>query len=325
MNAFGKTELDGSLDLNRLSTVLNSLSKQPRYTLMRGVARFDALRTLVAGARRLKHRGQMQEFLKDCEQRWSTSCFPGLDREKFLHDLRGEGIAFGLTLPKSCVAEIREWADQQSCYADREPTLGFKLADRAQAESKLGKPILLAQYFNAATNCPAIRRLISDPVLRWVAANYLGSLPTFVGANLWWTFPVMALESDRAKHAHVFHRDVDDFRFFKFFFYLTDVSEGEGAHVCVIASHRNPPRVRIGDRWNIRRYSDNEITSTYPPGQIHEIRGAAGTGFAENTLCVHKGSTPRSEARLLLQLQFALFDYGAMHDRREPQTLGNLT
>ena len=41
---------------------------------------------------------------------------------------------------------------------------------------------------------------------------------------------------------------------------------------------------------------------------------AAGTGFAENTLCIHKGSTPRATPRLLLQLQYALFDYGAMND-----------
>jgi hypothetical protein len=59
----------------------------------------------------------------------------------------------------------------------------------------------------------------------------------------------------------------------------------------------------------------------FAPASILEICGAAGTGFAENTLCVHKGRTPSREPRLLLQLQYALFDYGVMHDRRAPAAL----
>ena len=54
------------------------------------------------------------------------------------------------------------------------------------------------------------------------------------------------------------------------------------------------------------------------------LTSTAGTGFAENTLCVHKGMTPTRAPRLLLQLQFALYDYGVMHDRRDPATLRRL-
>lgn len=310
--------------MSRFTTVLNSLATQPSYTLMRGAARFSSVRTLVAGTRSALHDARTQEFLVACEKRVAESWFTNLDRTDFVQRLRDEGIAFGLRLPQTVVEEIRAWADQQPCYADRDPALGFRLNERSAAEQRVGKPILLAQYFNTTTECPAISRLAADPVLRWVAASYLGSLPSFAGANLWWTFPVHAREADREKHAHVYHRDVDDFRFFKFFFYLTDVVAGEGAHVCVVASHRHPPELKAWDRWNIRRYSDDEIRSTYPSDLVREICGDAGTGFAENTLCIHKGSTPKHEARLLLQLQFALFDYGAMHDRRAPQTLAQI-
>jgi hypothetical protein len=89
----------------------------------------------------------------------------------------------------------------------------------------------------------------------------------------------------------------------------------------VVASHRSPPALRASDRWTIRRYSDEEITRQYPAADIREICGEAGTGFAENTLCVHKGRTPESRARLLLQVQFAMFDYGFMHDERKPAQL----
>src|SRR6185312_10304249 len=107
----------------------------------------------------------------------------------------------------------------------------------------------------------------------------------------------------------------------KFFFYLTPVKQSDGAHVCVIASHLKPPLIRAGDRWKLRRYSDAEIESFFGAEQILEICGPAGSGFAENTLCLHKGRTPTEGARLLLQLQFALFDYGVMHDRRDASAL----
>ena len=74
----------------------------------------------------------------------------------------------------------------------------------------------------------------------------------------------------------------------------------------------------------IRRYADAEIEQTYDPVAIREICGQAGTGFAENTLCIHKGRTPVRHPRLLLQLQFAMFDYGVMHDRRRQQDLSLL-
>ncbi|MDM0039465.1 hypothetical protein QTH89_23705 [Variovorax sp. J22G21] len=249
------------------------------------------------------------------------SLFGQIDRTAFVQRLREDGAAFGLRLPQALSSELVEYASKHACFADRQVDCGFHLGARPGAESKLGKPILVAQYFNAATQCPAIGLLLQDPLLQWIAGTYLESVPTFVGANLWWTFPVQALEEDRDRHAHLFHRDVDDFRFFKFFFYLTDVKAGDGAHVYVVGSHRRPPMLRLGDRWNIRRYSDAEVRECFAPDRIVEICGAAGTGFAENTLCVHKGLTPIREPRLLLQLQYALFDYGAMHDRRDSSAL----
>lgn len=305
----------------RLRAILTTLQAHPRYALMRAVARFATVRKAVHGTRRALHRTRLQRYLAERVREIASSPFAGLSREAFVAQLREDGVAEGLRLPATDVAEIRAFAAKTPCYADREPNHGFMLTDRERAEARLGKPILLAQYFNVAEQCDAVRRLRDDPCLQWLAGQYLESIPRFVGANLWWTFPVDALEEDRDRHAHLFHRDVDDFSFFKFFFYLTDVHAGEGAHVCVRASHRRPPGRSRTDRWKLRRYSDGEIQQAYPPEDIVEICGPAGTGFAENTLCVHKGLTPPSEARLLLQLQYALFDYGAMHDRRGSEEL----
>jgi hypothetical protein len=291
------------------------LHEHPRYTLMRSLARFSAVRHGVVGARRVTQARALRRFLQECQSRISTSVFDGLKADEFVSELDENGVALGLRLPGTMVDEILDFAARNPCYADREPSRGFMLERRSQAELSIRKSILLAQYFNTERQCGAIGKLMRDPVLQSIAGRYLGSVPALVGVNLWWTFPVNASAEDRDRHAHLFHRDVDDFRFFKFFFYLTDVPPGEGAHVCVKSSHVDPPVTRPSDRWLLRRYSDSEIERKYTAGKILEICGPAGTGFAENTLCIHKGRTPTSKSRLTLHLQFALFDYGVAHDR----------
>ncbi|AQQ67509.1 hypothetical protein Mag101_07560 [Microbulbifer agarilyticus] len=307
--------------LNRVRRIFRGLHLQPGYTLMRWVARFELVRNVVSWAHGLVNARKRSEYRQDCKLRFESTVFKDLDSERMVRDLNQAGVAFGLKLPSDVVDGIRSYATNAVCYADRNPACGFTLDTRSDAESKLEKPILVAQYFNAARDCPEIQQLINDPVIRGVASDYLGSVPTFVGANLWWTFPVDALDSDKDRHAHLYHRDVDDFRFFKFFFYLTDVEPGDGAHMCVKGSHTRPPKSRFSDKWSIRRYTDREVEEQYAGGDIQEICGSAGVGFAENTLCIHKGLTPTRQARLILQLQFALFDYGAMHDRRPEESL----
>ncbi|MGY4334548.1 hypothetical protein ACVWWG_008965 [Bradyrhizobium sp. LB7.2] len=301
-----------------VSNVISSFKDNPGYVAMRGLARFPIVRNLVTSARGALNYRAYQEFLKDCEKRMDRSFFKGVDRHAFVKELDRKGLAFGLMLPEETIKEIRNYADKTPVYADRKPNMGFIYDQREAAEAKIGKPILVAQYFNARQDCGAIAKLVNDPFLEWVAAMYLGSVPTFVGSNLWWTSPVQASDEDKDKHAHFYHRDVDDFRFFKYFFYVTDVKEGEGAHICVLGSITNPPVIKKGDKWNIRRYTDAEINGYYPAGEILEITGPAGTGFAEDTLCIHKGSTPKTEPRLLLQIQYALFDYGTMNDDQNP-------
>lgn len=288
---------------------------------MRGLARFPAVRGMVSSAHRTFNFRGRQQYLKDCEARMDQSLFRDVDRKAFIRELESDGLAFGLKLPDSVVKQIRDYADATPVYADRKSNMGFIYDQREAAEEKIGKPILVAQYFNARKDCQAIDALTHDPFLTWVAARYLGSMPTFVGSNLWWTSPVQASDEDKDKHAHFYHRDVDDYRFFKYFFYITDVRYGEGAHICVRKSISNPPLIKKGDKWNMRRYTDAEISGYYPKEDILEITGSAGIGFAEDTLCIHKGSTPKTEPRLLLQIQYALFDYGIMSDDRDPDQL----
>jgi hypothetical protein len=241
--------------------------------------------------------------------------------DDLIRALHTKGLAVGLELPSEVVSDVLAFADRAPCFADRDESLGFHLTDRSIAESKLAKPILVAQYFNTEVLCPSIAMLTQDPLLLDIARRFLGTRPTFLGTNMWWTFDVDPTAEDRDRHAHLFHRDLDDFAFLKVFFYITDVLPGDGAHICVEGSQHRPPRGTRGGFSQLRRYTDDEIEAQYPAEHITEICGPAGTGFAENTMCVHKGLTPSANPRLVLQFVYGLHDYGVMHDRRTPTEL----
>lgn len=297
--------------------------KKHHYRLVRGVARFRWLRELLAGIYVVSHRRSTARFVAEQHDNLAASLF-AVDIDRLSRCLRTDGYSLGLHLPSDLLVQLQTHARTSRCFADRDPSLGFLVDDRARAEAALGKEILLAECFNARASCDAVDRIANDPLIQIVAARHLGSTPRLVGTSLWWTFPVDASESDRMHHAHFFHRDVDDFRFVKFFFYLTDVNLNDGGHVIVRGSHRRQPFVRTTDRFLLRRFDDDEIEQFYGANHIVEVGGAAGTGFVENTLCVHKGLTPTHHPRLILQLEFALFDYGLSHDDREPSELRSI-
>ncbi len=213
-----------NLSMSRLSKLSAMIRKNPKFVMMRVPGRFRWVKTAAKFAYNLSHKTQRDQLQKSLHERRQNSAFSDVDIKRFTTELKQHGVAFGLTLPAVTVDAISRYAEQAPCYADRNPSHGFLLSQRTQAETALDKPILLAQYMNTASECSDIRTLADDPVLRLIAAEYLGGLPKLVGTSLWWTFPVDASEHDRMNHAHFFHSDVDDFAFVKFFFYLTDVA-----------------------------------------------------------------------------------------------------
>ncbi|MDC1160475.1 hypothetical protein OAT10_01840 [Luminiphilus sp.] len=304
-----------------IGNLFNSVRDRPAYTLMRVPARFSGVRLLVSSARAAVQRRKTARMLQDYDARRTESVFNNIQVEEFLASFAKVGVAEGLQLPNKTLAEIITWAKAEPVYAMRDPARGFWLNDHDAAEDLLGESIILAQYFNSYRNCSAIRQLAEDPILNLIALRHLGSVPKFLGANLWWTFPGEHSEEARRKHAQYFHRDIDDFKFIKFFFYLTDVLPGEGGHWVVKGSHEKHPHIALKDVFLIRRFEDQEISNFYHDDCITEITGRAGKGFAENTLCVHKAGSPERKPRLVLQLQYGLFRYEKPYDEIDPERL----
>lgn len=306
--------------MNYLLHLSRSLARHPRFFVMRSVARFPPVRRSALAMQRWWRGGDYAAFKAEIASR-SSNYFGTVDVDRIGTDLLRDGVAFGLSLPAEAVASLCEFAASQPCWAERNPALGFPPGKTDEARRKLGRRFLLAQYFNIRHHSPVVAELAQDPLLLGIAGNYLGTRPRLVGANMWWSYPETLDASARNDAAQMFHYDLDDFRFVKFFFYLTDVDEDSGPHVVVRGSHERKRFASFQDALKVRRYTDEEIVTLYGADSVLTITGKAGTCFAEDTLAIHKGTTPRTRARLLLQLQYAYNDYGNQSDDVDPSRL----
>lgn len=275
---------------------------------MRGVSRFRFVRKSVTAMVGLLNIKANRKLYNQLDVRLAESIFGKVNIDHYVERLTSDGAVEFVSLPSKYVEDIFQYAMQNPCFADRDPSKGFYLENRNEAEEKLGKPILVAQYLNTEDYCESIRHIANDPVIEKIAAQYLGAPPVCVAKNLWWTFPVNASKEDKMKHAHVFHSDLDDFKFIKFFFYITDVGELDGPHVFVKGS--NNKRAYM----NNKRMEDDFVELAYRKDNIITVTGPAGTCLIEDTITIHKGLTPAKNPRLILQIQFALFDYQVLND-----------
>ncbi|MEM8831523.1 MAG: hypothetical protein AAGE96_19495, partial [Cyanobacteria bacterium P01_G01_bin.19] len=134
-----------------------------------------------------------------------------------------------------------------------------------------------------------------------------------VRTDLSWCFVAERMMYEKNGDAQIlFHYDLDDYHALKFFFFLTDVDVASGPHVCIRGSHKKK-KLRHQFSWLIGR-SDSEIIDYYGEENLVTICGEAGFGFAEDTFCFHRGTPPVERDRLMLQIEFAMNNYGMWID-----------
>lgn len=190
------------------------------------------------------------------------------------------------------IADIRAYLEAHRAYDPHHPRLGeFDAPHDAPPEARI------AHYADTVVvAAPHVLRLANHPRILPVVTHILGAKPTISYMAIWWSM----VHGQPAEREQLFHRDYDDFRFLKLFFYLDDVDAASGPHQYVRGSHRD---ARLLPR---RRYSDDEVAQSYAADDRLEITGAAGTAFLENTFGLHRGLPPRSKPRLMLQILYCL-------------------
>ena len=282
------------------------LIRNPRLFWMRKAARFEILRNLISYSS--KRPEKSYELGKE-----NPSVFKDINVEQVVSSIKTDSYYPGINLPPDVVQEIMEFVYSAKCYANRDLELGFHYREREQAEAKLGQKFRLGSYFNAE-DCPAVKRLERDPGLLAIAAKFLGADPIHMATEIWWSFPVSATPIEQLKAAQVFHYDLDDYRFIKFFFYLTDVDDSSGPHILIRGSHKNKKfsHQLLGVRCASK--DDQEIVNCYGAENLVTVRGPAGFGFVEDSCCFHKGTLPTGKERLLLQIEYAINNYGDIRE-----------
>ena len=246
------------------------------------------------------------------------------DINQIVSDLHKEGCSAKLKLSEDTICEILAFAHKSPCYAYGDPKKGFKLEDKLDYEQVLNNEILLAKYFNFQDQ-EVFKDFRSSSLLKDIAKRYLGDSAECVATQLWWTFPADVDDAVRSKAAHFFHRDVDAWSFVKFFFYLTDVSEGGGAHVYVKGSHKPSTINQIfQEKLRINRHHDQSIIERFGVDSITPFYGPIGTGVAADTFGFHKGESPEQNPRLMLCAVYANKDHGVQDFKVDPTELGEI-
>jgi len=168
-------------------------------------------------------------------------------------------------------------------------------------EGKPGAKLQIKMNSNHAAMIEEMYQLAADPLLLSIVQKYMGVPPIF-------NTPVAFLNSfakarnDKALSdvAQLYHHDMHRLGFVKVFIYLTDVGPGSGPHTLVRGTHRKRP----DHLWADGRHNDVAIAEAGLMGDEVRITGKAGTVFLVDTSCLHKGSHPDTEARLMAQVQY---------------------
>lgn len=290
------------------------------FALMKTFARFTHVKSLISfflNLRSLKILNSNEDdavFLKETDS-----------VDSIVNDLRKDGVSRYIYLQKDIVDAVTEYSKNEYCYASGDISKGFMLKDKAEVEKHNKFKVFVSKYFNIDYKYGAFKRLKHSKILDEIAKKYIGKTARHAATQLWWTFPVDVDEKTRSKFANFFHRDVDDWNFMKFFFYLDDVDEDSGPHEFIKGSHRPSLIQSFKEKFRINRHYDEQVQEWYDIKKVKVMTGKKGEGFAEDTFGLHKGRTPKKNSRLVLCLVYAIKDYGTQEWRYNENELGLLS
>lgn len=160
-------------------------------------------------------------------------------------------------------------------------------------------------------NCKEIQQLIMDPVLINVAREYLDCEPIFDFPAMWWSTDFAKTASSDA--AQLYHFDMDRIKWLKIFIYINDVNDENGPHCYIQKTHKIGAKPQtILDRGYVR-VNDEELKKYYPEQNFKVLPGIAGSVFAGDTTCWHKGKPLVNGNRLMLEFEYSSSSFGAQY------------
>ena len=283
------------------------LTQDPRVFLMRKLARFEIVRDW---ATMLLKRPTKSPEIGQAE----ASVLGDLDVDAIAEIIETDSCYQGLQLPQDVVQELLNFASSTVGYINRDLNRPCRCKGTETVGVDLPKNSRVCSYMSNTKLSSTVKKLEKDPGILAIATKFLGAQAVHMGSEISWSFPVPGSHVQQRKAAQVFHYDLDDYRFIKFFFYLTDVDISSGPHAYIRGTHKGKKLQHqlIGTRC--ADIDDEKILEYYGAQNVVNVCGKAGFGFVENPLCFHKGTEPTEKLRLMLQIEYAINDYGNIHE-----------
>jgi hypothetical protein len=150
---------------------------------------------------------------------------------------------------------------------------------------------------------PTVQDLVTDKSLLAIAGEYLQVVPRITTLALWHSSHKFA--ESNGTSAQLYHFDLSQPKWLKFFIYITDVTPESGPHAFVRGSHHRDKEGSALRARGIQRISDADIERAYGKDRIAEISAPKGTMFAADTRAWHKGVKPLTEDRLVFQIEYS--------------------
>jgi hypothetical protein len=142
------------------------------------------------------------------------------------------------------------------------------------------------------------RNLLTSSPFVSLAQNYLDVKNFSINASFFISNPVITPEEEKYANAQYFHWDNDFTKFLKVYIYLSDVDQESGPHIIIPNTHKK----KLLKHSLCRLYKDKDIYSSYSQKTI--FTGKAGSIFFSDGYGLHKGETPKSKSRLILNVHY---------------------
>jgi hypothetical protein len=138
----------------------------------------------------------------------------------------------------------------------------------------------------ALLSAPMMTKIATDPLLYFVASEYLNAEPVMGYLGAWISRPHANNVETLSQRAQLFHFDMSNPGFIKAFIYLNDVSDRNGPHCVVPGTHRK----KAASLWKDGRLDDEEMAGHYAKDTWQTQIGEAGSIFFVDTSGFHKGT-----------------------------------
>lgn len=185
--------------------------------------------------------------------------------------------------------------------------LDHEKVDRINRELEVCKTRSFADtweyYEGIASQCPTIAELLTSEFFIDISSLYINAHSRLISYNAWET----KLPSSGTSLADVYHSDRGDFKWLNFFIYLVDVDMEGGPHVYVKGSHKKRPK-ECGRWWSAtgHRIGGDRLMQYFQPDDFQYFCFPKGSLIIEDTWGVHKGLTPVSKPRRMLEVIYGM-------------------